>query len=59
MEYKVIGWTHYDDGGFPPVAAEELFALRPVIVKALREGGYRVGGDAHHYRDGCTPVLTS
>ena len=59
MEYKVIGWTHYDDGGFPPVAAEELFALRPVIVKALREGGYRCGGDAHNYRDGCPPVLNS
>ena len=59
MEYKVIGWTHYDDAGYPPVADEELYRLRPIVVRAIREGGYRFGGDAHNYRDGCTPVLNS
>ena len=59
MEYKVIGWTHYDDGGYTEVSIKELHRLRPVIVEEIRRCGYRFGGDAHNYRDGCTAVLNS
>lgn len=56
MNFRVIGWTYYDDGRYP--AREELSeSAYRAIVSEIRKRGYRFGGDSHHFRRGCTPVL--
>lgn len=56
MNYKVIGWTYYDDGHYPEHGEMSESAYRAIITE-IRKKGYRFGGDSHHFRRGCTPVL--
>jgi len=60
MQYKVIGWIHYEDDRFPDVCdAYEIYRLSCTVIREIRKCGYRFGGDDHQNRDGCVPVFNS
>ena len=60
MKYEVVGWTAYDDQKYPSyeyVSDEESQKAWDAVAKEIREKGYSIGGDAHQFREDCTPVL--
>lgn len=56
MNYKVIGWTYYNDEHYPLHGEASESAYRAIVAE-VRKKGYRFGGDSHLFRRGCTPVL--
>ena len=57
MKYKVIGWTHYDDGYYPE--GECSPAAFRAIIDHVRAHGYDFSGYAHQELFDCTPVMNN
>jgi len=55
MEYKVVGWTNYNDSNYPARNGSE--EVNKAVIQELREKGYCFGGDSHAFHNGCTPIL--
>ena len=55
--FKVIGWTNFDKEDYP--VCDESIAIDYAVIAELKEKGYKFGGDAHQYRDGCCPVINN
>ncbi len=55
MKFEVIGWTYYEDD-YPVHEGDEESVFR-AVVKAVREGGYKFGGNSHDSALSGVPVL--
>ena len=55
MEYKVVGWTHYDDNSVKsgPIDSDVVEA----VIADIREHGYLFTGYHHQESYNCAPVL--
>lgn len=55
MKFQVIGWTYYEDD-YPVHQGDEESVIRAVI-EAIREGGFKFGGNSHDSALSGVPVL--
>lgn len=55
MKFQVIGWTYYEDD-YPVHEGDEESVIRAVI-EAIREGGFKFGGNSHDSALSGVPVL--
>ncbi len=56
MKYRVVGWTHFENGEIRAVDAHS-FAENNAIIDEIRKHGYRFSGWDHQETENCTPVL--
>lgn len=56
MKFEVVGWLSYDDYDYPFHEGEHG-AVDRAVIKAIREGGYRFGGNTQEYCSSGVPVL--
>ncbi len=55
--FKVIGWVDFNDPNYP--ISDESIAIDYAVIAELKEKGYKFGGDAHQYKEGCCPVINN
>lgn len=55
MRLEVIGWTHWDNKKYPDSRGGK--AAERAVINAIREGGYRFGGDTHQQSRSGVPVF--
>ncbi len=56
MKFEVIGWTYYENRAYPEHKGDHG-AVNRAVIQAIREGGYRFGGNSHEDAMTGVPVL--
>jgi hypothetical protein len=58
-EVKISGWTNWDDPNYEDLPNEMAKQAFNVVVKEVKEKGYKFSGYSHQYNEKGTPIINN